>query len=112
MRVHYNCMLLNWIGLEIFIRKKCILSSSTQLAFSDSIRKHIDKEVPGLGQQVVGETKVWNCDIIIAHGVREPKCADHFFACKNNCQTVLWCLCFPFCLVTGLPYLLYKRFFM
>jgi len=82
------------------------------LAFSDSIQKHVDSEVSGMGQQIVGETKVWNCDITIAHGLTQPRCADHFFACKNNCQTALWCLCFPFCLVSGLPYLLYKKCFM
>ncbi|XP_065057558.1 uncharacterized protein LOC135685515 isoform X2 [Rhopilema esculentum] len=82
------------------------------IAISDSIRNYVDTMLTMEGLQIMGETNVWNCDIIIAHGLVKPRCADHFFACKNKCQTALWCLCFPFCMVTGLPYLLYKKFFM
>eukprot|EP00794_Sanderia_malayensis_P000493 gene493-1139_t len=80
-----------------------------KIAFSDSLRQYMDNV--NSQEDTVTETLVWNCDIFITHGLSTPTCADHFFACKNSGQTALWFLCFPCCLVTGFPYILYKRCF-
>ena len=41
----------------------------------------------------------------IAHNASpEGNCAHAFFGCEQPVQKMLWCVCFPCCLLTGIPY--------